>query len=186
MPEADQIAILKSLDKSKLVALDVRDIIENGEDPFNLIQSTVEKLTEGQVLKIINTFEPRPLISFLSRQGFQSWVEILGDDLIETYFYTSKAMANQNLLENSNNSDDWEAVKEKYKGRIKSIDVSTLEMPQPMIFILETLESLDPEFALQVSHRKIPVYIFDELKEKGWEYLIHRVTEDEIQLLIYR
>jgi hypothetical protein len=122
----------------------------------------------------------------LSRKGFQSWVEILGDDLVETYFYTAKAMANQKMPENLNKRDDWEAVKEKYKGRIKSIDVSALEMPQPMITILEALESLDLEFALQVSHRKIPVYLFDELKEKGWQYLFERVSEDEIQLLIYK
>jgi uncharacterized protein (DUF2249 family) len=43
-------------------------------------------LQAGQVLKIINTFEPTPLMLLLKKQGFDSHAEQLSDNLAETWF----------------------------------------------------------------------------------------------------
>ncbi len=54
--------------KAKIV--DVRPIIEKGEEPFDTIMEAVSDLEETQPLVILAPFEPVPLEGVLSSQGF--------------------------------------------------------------------------------------------------------------------
>lgn len=54
--------------KAKIV--DVRPIIEKGEEPFDTIMAAVDVLEEDQPLVILAPFEPVPLEGVLSSQGF--------------------------------------------------------------------------------------------------------------------
>lgn len=61
--------------------LDVRPIIARGEEPFDLIMSTVNQLEPGQIFVVIAPFEPVPLEGVLSSQGFDyEAAEIGGGD----------------------------------------------------------------------------------------------------------
>ena len=68
---------LKSLRQEQIVALDVRAMLAEGNDPLKLIQQKVKELKQGQALQIINTFEPVPLIKLLEKQGFQTYFQNL-------------------------------------------------------------------------------------------------------------
>ncbi len=59
--------------------LDVRPILERGEEPFDTIMSAVGALEEGQPLVIIAPFEPVPLEGVLSAQGFRWEAEVQED-----------------------------------------------------------------------------------------------------------
>ena len=68
---------LKNIGPERLVNFDVRAILAAGDDPLKQIQQKIKSLLPGQVLVIVNNFEPVPLIKLLERQGFLTYVHCL-------------------------------------------------------------------------------------------------------------
>jgi len=52
--------------------------------------------------------------------------------------------------------------------------------------ILEALETLPADTALYVHHKRIPVFLLTELKERNFDYRIKEVSEGEVYLLIFK
>ena len=178
-------AFITSLKKEQLIELDVRPVIASGSDPLNIIMEKVKTVQPGQVLKIINTFEPTPLILMLEKKGFETYVDNVSDNLIETYFHK----ADQNILAESkteqSSSNDWDNVLQSFGDSIQKIDVRHLEMPQPMLTILDALDQLQAGTALFVYHKRIPVFLLPELAQRGLDYRIKEIKDGEVHLLIF-
>ncbi len=68
-------AFITSLKKDQLVELDVRPVISSGNDPLEMITEKVKTIKVGEVLKIINIFEPVPLMNLLKKQGFEVYAD---------------------------------------------------------------------------------------------------------------
>lgn len=179
--------ILKNISKEKIVVFDVRDMLASGSDPLKLIQQKIKELQKDEVLLIINTFEPVPLIKLLEKQGFQYFVDVVSDNQIDTYFYSSGKEINTAFSNSDTNEEnsDWGILLNKYKNNTVEIDVRHLEMPMPMMTILENLETLPVGKALFVHHKKIPVFLLTELKERNFDYRIKEIQEGEVYLLIF-
>jgi uncharacterized protein (DUF2249 family) len=177
---------LKSLKPEQVLELDVREMLAEGNDPLKLIQQKVKDLQQGQVLQIINTFEPVPLVKLLERQGFKAYVDHVDKDLVETYFYKTSSEANPELAADTTTSGDWEQMLNRFENKLQHIDVRHLEMPMPMMTILEALETLPGEKALYVHHKRIPVFLLTELKDRNFDYRIKEVREGEVFLLIFK
>jgi hypothetical protein len=64
--------------------------------------------------------------------------------------------------------------------------VRKLEMPGPMMAILEAINTLAPEKALFVYHKRIPVFLLPELREKGFDYRVKEIATNEVHLLIFK
>lgn len=182
---------LQNLSSAHLVHFDVRTMLGEANDPLNPIQQKVKSLKPEEVLVIINNFEPVPLIKLLEKQGFQTYVNFVDSDTIETYFY--KAAADDtfqkepvHVEEDVDASGDWEDLLIRYRDNLLEIDVRHLEMPQPMMTILENLEMLPEGKALYVNHKKIPVFLLTELKEQGFDYRIKEIHEGRVDLLIFK
>lgn len=174
--------------------LDVRAIIESGKDPLNDILKSVNNLQPGEVLNIINSFEPTPLRQLLGKQGFESYASMKEPGLIYTYFYL-KANPDKTITATQPAAGtaattvepaDWEQVLNRFQDRLNTIDVRELPMPQPMHAILEALETLPPQKALLVHHKRIPVFLLPELEERKLSYRIKEMDADRVELLIYR
>ena len=73
------------LSVNDMVDLDVRPSLAKGVDPFGLIMQTAAKL-DGKILHIINSFEPAPLYSVLSKQGFEHYAK-QKNSIWHIYFY---------------------------------------------------------------------------------------------------
>jgi len=56
----------------------------------------------------------------------------------------------------------------------------------PMMNILEALEVLPNDKALYVHHKRIPVFLLTELKERNFDYRIKEVQDGEVYLLIFK
>ncbi|MCC7051301.1 MAG: DUF2249 domain-containing protein, partial [Bacteroidia bacterium] len=82
--------------------------------------------------------------------------------------------------------EDWDSLINKFLGKTKIIDVRELEMPQPMLTILENLDTLIVGNALYVYHKRIPVFLLPELKERGFEYRAKELSDSEVHLLIFK
>ena len=182
-------AYLQHTQPDQFIRFDVREILAKGSDPLKAIQQKVKSISSGQVLVIINSFEPTPLIKLLEKQGFTSYVNPVDTDTIETFFFffnKDDQAAPEVYSPPKNNSDDWSTVMKQYEGNCIEVDVRELEMPQPMMTILEQLETLPADHALYVHHKRVPVYLLEELKERAFDYRINDVQDGEVYLLIFR
>lgn len=175
---------LKDLSPDRTVDLDVRQEIESGKDPLQLILEKIKALKPGQVLKLINSFEPVPLIVLLQKQGFKSHAEVIKPDLVITWFYSAKPVEIQGL--DPAKSMGWDNILKRFAQNVQTIDVRQLEMPLPMLTILEALEQLPADQALYVHHKRIPLFLLPELADRNFDYRIKQVSDQEVHLLIFR
>lgn len=173
-------------DVQSVIELDVRPILSAGGDPLGTILNAIQTLEKDNALKIINSFEPQPLISLLEKKGFSHWTDRLGDHLVHTWFYRkdkgpAEITAAQNL-----DPAAWQATLDRFAGKRQNLDVRELPMPLPMTTILESLDRLPPGNALFVEHKRIPVFLLPELAEQGFDYRILEKSEAHVQLLIFK
>ncbi len=176
---------LKNAGQDKITELDVRPVIDSGKDPFSMILQSVRQLEQGGILKLINSFEPAPLIPILGKQGFEAYVEHVSDNLVHTYFYKTGSNIMKEPVK-PENSEDWQSKLDRFKDNLITIDVRNLEMPLPMLAILEELDKLPQGKGLFVHHKRIPVFLLPELAERKFEYRIKEVSDGEVYLLIYK
>jgi uncharacterized protein (DUF2249 family) len=177
---------LLSLKKDELITLDVRPVIATGQDPLNNILQKIKSLQPGQVLKIINSFEPVPLIQLLEKKGFEVYADVINKQLVETYFYKVTTSVQIDSTIELPSSKSWNKTLQKFTGNIKYIDVRQLEMPLPMITIMEALQTLAPDELLFVYHKRIPVFLLPELTDRSFEYLIKETANAGVELLIFK
>ena len=179
-------AFITSLKKEQVIELDVRPVIASGKDPLNIIVQKVKTIQQGQVLKIINSFEPTPLMALLEKQGFVSYADTIKEDWVETYFYKANAIATPVNDTPAGSSKGWDILLEQFENHIKTIDVRHLEMPGPMMTILESLETLPADTALYIYHKRIPVFLLPELSERKFGYRIKEISDGDVHLLIFK
>jgi len=171
-----------------IIELDARIDLEKGIDPFKSIMSGIKQLPENKVLKIINTFEPLPMIKILSEKGYAFKVE-RKDDLVYTYFTKIAGKTIEKDLPSEIIEDDkelFDRVYANYKDRIKEVDVRNLEMPLPMVTILQEIENLPQGNALYVHHKRIPQFLLKELAERGYNLVGSKIDEVNTKLIIYK
>lgn len=178
-------SFMQNAEPAMIEELDVRPIIESGSDPFTIITNKIKQLKPGKILKLMNSFEPVPLINILSKQGFEHYVEIINENWVNTYFH--KALnANENVADEVKPSDDWDNLLAQYDNNLVTVDVRHLEMPQPMHTILDKLEMLPDDKALFVYHKRIPVFLLPELSERKFDFRIKEIGDGEVHLLIFK
>lgn len=83
------------------------------------------------------------------------------------------------------NAPDWDLCYAQFEQQLEILDVRALEMPQPMIRILQALDTLPENKALFVYHNRIPVFLLPELKDRNMDYRIKTVSEGEVNMLIF-
>jgi uncharacterized protein (DUF2249 family) len=143
------------------VALDVRDAIRRGEEPFATIMAAVAGLGTDQVLVLRAPFEPLPLYGVLGKRGFAHWTERRGEDDWSVWFYRGEPV-------------DAPVTRAATAG--PTLDVRGLEPPQPMVAILERLETLAAGETLTVVHDRRPTFLYPQLDARGFT---HRTEESE-------
>lgn len=177
---------VKNVLPENIVELDVRPVLDSGKDPFNMIRQKVDRLKPQQVLKLINSFDPIPLIQILEKQGYQSWSDIVTENLVHTYFHKTEQVKESDAPQVQTNNEDWDSILKRFDTKLKTIDVRQLEMPLPMLTILDELDKLPDDNALYVYHKRIPVFLLPEVKERKFEYRIKELSDSEVHLLIFR
>lgn len=160
-------ALLDHLPESKRVDLDVRDDIRRGEEPFARIMAAVKGLGRDQVLVLRAPFEPIPLYDVLGKRGFGHWTECRSGADWSVWFYREPPPAGVAPKRAE------APAHEPAHGTI-SIDVRGLEPPQPMVRVLELVESLEPGQRLEVLHDRRPLFLYPQLDAQG---LLHETEE---------
>jgi len=185
-PQSQFPKILNEFPKENIISLDVRPMLAEGNDPLKLIQQKIKELKLKQALLIINSFEPTPLVKLLEKQGFHSFVDKKSESHVETWFYRTDKTEKPEFEESAGHATDWERILGKYQDNLVETDVRHLEMPQPMMTILGILETMPDDKALYVHHKRIPVFLLTELKDRHFDFRIKEVAEGEVYLLIFK
>jgi hypothetical protein len=177
----------QEINEETVVDLDVREMLKAGKDPFNVIMNALSNLSNNSVLKIINTFEPTPLISILSKKGYVHNTIVIEKQLVHTYFKKDSAIIfdNKEIIDN-NSSEEITIILKSFGTNIKELDVRHLEMPLPMAMILNELPSLPEDYILLVNHKKVPKFLFPELAERGYQWRIQIINENNVKLFIFK
>lgn len=180
-------AFYRNLNSLKVMELDVRKTLKQGNDPFNEIMDAVKTLQDDFTLKVINSFEPIPLINILVKKGYQYYVEEINLSLYFTYFkkegLSPEASESFPLI---NRENEISRILEKYGNNVKKIDVRQMEMPLPMVTILKELENLPEGTLFYVHHKRVPKFLLPELAERGYSWHIHEFEEGNVELFIFR
>jgi uncharacterized protein (DUF2249 family) len=179
---------MHDFEPKNVITLDVRPTIQAGNDPFNEIMATIKTLKDDQTLEIINIFEPIPLINKLKKMGYSSKTERPEDGTIHTFFKKDETAGTKEKLQEikPSNKETFNGKLKFFGDKIKRIDVRHLEMPEPMVTILQEVETLDDDSALFVEHKKIPQYLLPELQDRNFVVLFNEIDANNIQLLIFR
>ena len=169
------------------ITLDVRPILESGVDPFKEIMAQLDKMQDDEQLLIINTFEPIPLLNILKDRGYEYETTRPVDGEVHTRLFKvdqKKAL----IKEEPKEKKDWtyEDALKTYEGKMTEIDVRHLEMPMPMVTILEAIEKVEDQQALFVHHKKLPQYLIPELENRGFSFVSNEVDDLNIKLIIYK
>jgi uncharacterized protein (DUF2249 family) len=186
--ETNNNTIDTDMERTNIVDLDVRPILDSGIDPFNVIMDGLKTLKDGETLKIINTFEPIPLLNIIKKKGYEYESERPKDGIVHTFIKKNDAEAVVEEAAPTVNDNDlsYEGLERKYEGKLSEIDVRDLEMPMPMVTILEAIETLEEGHALYVHHKRLPQYLLPELKEREFDYKAQEVDDDNMKLIIFR
>jgi uncharacterized protein (DUF2249 family) len=149
---------------------------------------TVKVLKDNETLKIINTFEPIPLIRKLKSKGYESWTERPEEGIVLTFFKKNSTKWVDDELENKvkKSSKDFDEQLEFFGNNIRTIDVRDMEMPEPMVRILKEIETLKKGEALFVDHKKIPQFLLPELEQRGYDILYKEIDCNNVKLLIFK
>ena len=71
------------------------------------------------------------------------------------------------------------------KEQVRETDVRHLEMPMPMQTILGELAQLPKGHMLYVHHKRVPVYLLEELADKNYEVHIHTVDDSNVKMMLF-
>jgi uncharacterized protein (DUF2249 family) len=169
-----------------VVSHDARPQLAAGEDPLNAILKKLAIVKPNETMLVINSFEPAPLIRLLKSKGYLITVSKKKPGLVFTYITNNNESASLVETEPSaaEDSELFDNVLQHYNLKFTEVDVREMEMPQPMITILDELEHLQSWEALYVRHKRVPVYLLPELKERNFSY-VYRKMESEVVILIY-
>lgn len=179
-------SFITTLTKNKIIDFDVRELLASGNDPLTLILDKVKSVQAGEALKVINTFEPVPLIKMLEKQGFDVYADVISNELVETYFYKKSDKTTIEVKPKEGANSGWDEVMQRFTGKLVTVDVRELDMPQPMLTILDELDKLSADVALYVYHKRIPVFLLPELSDRKFDFRIKEISEGEVHLLIFK
>lgn len=174
------------MNKMEKVKFDVRPILESGEDPFKKIMEKLKTLNDQQALVIINKFEPIPLLEILKDKGYAYETTRPGNDEVHTTLFKSGEKEVDIIRLNRSEEITFEEIQIKYQSKLIEIDVRDLEMPLPMVKILEDIESIEAGNALFVHHKKLPQYLIPELRKRGFDFVSKEIDESNIKLIIFK
>jgi uncharacterized protein (DUF2249 family) len=173
--------------KTTIIELDVRPILESGVDPFETIMNKLKEINDNDTLLIINTFEPVPLLNILAGKGYSYNTERPEKGIVHTFLRKENvAPVKKEQASDSKDNPTFEEIEIRYKGNMVETDVRDLEMPLPMVTILEEIEKLEDSKALYVHHKKLPQYLLPELKDRGYSYVYKNIDESNLKFIIFR
>lgn len=152
------------MNQPKVLTIDVRPDIERGEEPFSKIMRAVSQIVPGQKLLLLVPFEPVPLYRVMASHGFSHKEEQTLSGDWEILFEREEVVPP--VKDGGPLPDTCQTF--RAKARLVEIDARGLEPPEPMIRILEAIETLPDQMALIAHTDRRPAFLLEELPNRGF------------------
>lgn len=151
------------------VVLDVREDLKEGAGSCSKIMEVASYLQEGDSLRLIAPFEPKPLYDVLGREGFsyESRRSNAGDWEVQ-FTWNAQAVPSREAEPSEGRAPDLCGC-EDASGEWREIDVRGLEPPQPMVRILDALATLPEGAKLRAFTDRQPLLLSDQLQARGFD-----------------
>jgi len=175
------------LEGQKVTSLDVRPFLAKGEDPFNILQKSLKNLEKDEVLEVLIDFEPIPLIRIQEKKGYVT-LTVVEEGVYHTYFKAAGKIISDNQATGDAiqtvSQLEYDELINAFPGELIILDVRNLEMPEPLVRILEAVETLDEKTGLKIFHKRIPQHLLPELEDKNLKTFICPIAEGNVMLFI--
>jgi TusA-related sulfurtransferase len=206
-------AALAAISPDRVIDLDVRDDLRNGDEPFSRIMAARRALAPDGALRLRAIFEPVPLYEVFGKQGLAHWTDRLADDDWIVWFYTAQPdagpadtargagaaatgamdgpaadVAVAGAMDNPAADDTAVAsVEPAAHGAAEPVvlDVRGLEPPEPMVRTLEALAALPPGGTLIQLNVRVPQMLLPQLDARGCTYVVHTEADDRVRVVIH-
>lgn len=74
-------------EESKILhSIDIREMLNRGEQPVNQVITELTNLSKGEIYKVISPFIPAPLIDKASSLEIKHWIDKKEEEVFEVYF----------------------------------------------------------------------------------------------------
>lgn len=171
----------------RVVELDVREDLRNGNEPFSRIMAAVGGLGDDQVLHLRTTFEPVPLFAVMGKRGFaHSALQHAPDDWSVWFHRAGEPEAAPEPASRPASAADGSSSSTADALTDMRIDVRGLEPPEPMLRTLEALEALPEACALLHVNVRVPQLLLPILRERGFDFQIDESHRGEVHVRIWR
>jgi len=186
--EKSDIKKSQNMRRDKIIEFDVRPVLDGGVDPFKQIMEKLKPMNDDETLLIINTFEPVPLLNILKTEGYEYEVERPEAGVVYTYLTrVPEGVTDEKLeIKESDIVLEFSDIENRFEGKMKEIDVRDLEMPMPMVTILEELEQVSNTDALYVHHKRLPQYLIPELESRDYKMVSQEIDDDNMKIIIFK
>jgi len=148
------------------ITLDLREDLRGGREPFSRIMAVVARLEAGQDLLLIAPFEPAPLFDALAKQGFQHHSQRTGAGDWQVLF--SRANQTPAGIRFGPVAAPGCEGPATLPGEVSDLDARGLEPPQPLVRILEALNTLPFHTELRAHTDRRPMHLYAQLEERGF------------------
>lgn len=171
----------------KISSLDVRPLLAKGEDPFTFLQKSLKNLKANEALEVLIDFEPIPLIRIQEKKGFIT-LTVVEEGVYHTYFkaggVTKEESQTAEEAIKTVSQLEYDDLMEAFPGELITLDVRNLEMPEPMVRILEAVENLNENTGIKIFHKRIPQHLLPELEDRNLNTFICPIAEGNVMLFI--
>ena len=175
---ADRPQALARLPEANEVHLDVREDIRRGQEPFARIMTAVKALAPAQALVLRAPFEPVPLYAALGKRGFAHWTERRAPDDWSVWFYREPGVSGEAARnDRATASVDNDQLVLELRG---------LEPPEPMMRVLERLDTLEPGQRLTVLNDRRPIFLYPQLEARGFVHDTEELEPGLVRIVIRR
>ncbi len=170
---------------NNIVTLDVRADIRAGRQPCSSIMGAVAGLQDGESLRLLAPFAPKPLFELLGQQGFAHSAREIGDGDWEVLFFRDAEQARVAAQTSASQSS---AACGCSCGAPEEIEVDArgLEPPQPMMRVLEALEGLPAATKLRARTDRRPMHLYPLLEARGFVGESEEQTDGSVVTIIRR
>jgi uncharacterized protein (DUF2249 family) len=186
-----------------VVEVDVRDDLREGREPLARIMGAVNRLGEGEVLRVRAIFHPVPLLTVLGKRGFASESQEHAPDDWSVWFWREPPQESPTPARTDEaltlSSRTGEALTLSSRTREASVgtsspgddhtvwlDVRGLQPPEPLVRTLAALETLPDGHQLVQLNERVPQLLLPMLAERGFACELDDSHADRVLLRIWR
>jgi hypothetical protein len=185
-------AALAAVSPDRIIELDVREDLRNGQEPFSRIMAARRALAPDGALCLRAIFEPVPLYDVFGKQGLAHWTDRLSEDDWIIWFYSAQLDpaagqggpgAAPDAAPDAAHAGLGDAPSTAAEPVI--LDVRGLEPPEPMQRTLEALADLPPGGTLVQLNVRVPQMLLPQLDARGYTYVVHTEADDRVRVVIH-